>query len=120
MVTRIHANTLHYDELLRTPSDIRKVVSNGMVTLVLIDDRIIDISHQPTLFYTGKTTINDLCMTNEGILFATNEKVVLLKSPEVSYVFADEGSSNLWCDGSDIYLINTQGELIRYSKEIGE
>lgn len=120
MVTRFHANTFHYDEMLRTPSVIRKVVSNGTVTLVLTDDRIIDISHQPTLFYSGETTINDLCMTKEGMLFATNEKVVLLKSPEVSFVFADEGASNLWCDGSDIYLINTQGELIRYSKEIGE
>lgn len=117
IVTRVHANTLHYDELLRTPSVIRKVVSNGTVTIVLTDDRMIDISHQPTLFYSGETTINDLCMTNEGILFATNEKVILLKSPEVSYVFADEGASNLWCDGSDIYLINTQGELIRYSKK---
>lgn len=116
IVIRINIITMIYDELLRTPTTIRKVVSNGKVTLSLLKKHIIDISELPKLFYLSETYINDICMCREGLLVATDNKVFLLVSPQEIYTLTDEGASKLWCDGADIYMINKQGDLIRYSK----
>ena len=117
VVTRININTLTYDELLRTPTTIRKVVSNGTVVFVLLKKRIMEISLTPQLFYHSDTRINDICMCRDGLLLATDKVVLLLKSPKEVFTFADEGASHLWCDGTDIYMINLRGDLLRYSKK---
>ena len=116
IVARINVLRMTYDELLRIPSSIRKIVSNGTVTLALLDNRIIDISKSPALFYHSKARINDICMCADGLLLATDEMVLLLKSPIETLTFTDEGATRLWCDGADIYLINKKGNLLRYSK----
>lgn len=116
IVTRINVSGLTYDELLRIPSYIHKIVSNGTVTLALLDNRIIDISKSPALFYHSKARINDICMCADGLLLATDEMVLLLKSPIETLTFTDEGATRLWCDGADVYLINRKGNLLRYSK----
>ncbi|MBO7067554.1 MAG: hypothetical protein J6W52_02580 [Bacteroidaceae bacterium] len=118
VVTRVNINTGTYDELLRTPTIIRKVVSNGKIILTLLKKRIIDITESPKLFYLSETRINDLCMCNEGLLLATDENVLLLKSPTEILTFTKEGAKKIWCDGTDIYLINKKGDLIRYSKKL--
>ena len=117
IVTRMNVSTKKYDELIRTQDTIRKVVSNGTITLALMEDRIIDFTESPKLFYLSLEKINDLCMCKEGLLVATDKKVFLLMSPQETCVFTDEGASRLWCDGTDIYLIDNKGDLIRYSKK---
>lgn len=116
IVTRINVSDMKYDELLRIPSFIRKIVSNNTITLALLDDRIIDIRKSPTLFYRSKERINDICMCNEGLLLATNKTVLLLKSPTEVLNFTENGAIQLWCDGTDIYMIDNKGNLLRYSK----
>jgi len=117
IVTRINVEEMKYDELLRTTSSIRKVVSNGKAVFALLKDRIIEISKHPTLFYFSKNGINDICMCPDGLLLATDETIVLLKSSNETFSFDKNGATRLWCDGTDIYVIDTKGNLIRYSKK---
>lgn len=116
IVTRINVDELKYDELLRTTSSIKKIVSNGTAVFALLEDRIIEVSKSPTLFYYSPNAINDICMCSDGLLLATDEKIVLLKSSNETFSFEKSGASRLWCDGTDIYIIDTKGNLIRYSK----
>ena len=116
IVTRINVEEMKYDELLRTTSSIRKVVSNRTAVLALLTERIIEISNNPTLFYYSPNCINDICMCPDGLLLATDDTVVLLKSAHEKFSFDKSGASRLWCDGTDVYMIDTKGNLIRYSK----
>ena len=116
IVTRINVKEMKYDELLRTTSSIRKVVSNRTAVFALLTDRIIEISNYPTLFYYSPNCINDICMCPDGLLLATDDTIVLLKSANDTFSFDKSGASRLWCDGADIYVIDTEGNLIRFSK----
>lgn len=116
VVMRFNIERMTYDEILRITSPIKKVCANGIVVLSLSEDKIIDIDPLPTLFYQSKEAINDIAMSPDGLLVATDKQVALLKSEEDIVLFSKEGAKRLWSDGFDIYLLDNKGDLYRYSK----
>lgn len=118
IVTRMHVDAMKYDELLRVPMFIDKIVSNGRVFFAQQGNNIIDMSNNmPTLLYTCKTTLNDFCMCQDGLLVATDKKVMLLKSQGEVFTLSGKGAKHIWCDGTDIYLLDNDLNLIKYSKK---
>lgn len=118
IVNRLNINSKTYDELLRIPQPIDKVVANSNVILALQGNKIVDILMKPKLFYSsGNMVINDLCMCTDGLLVATDNDVILLQTLDYIFTFSQTGAKRIWCDGEDIYLQDITDNLYRYSKK---
>lgn len=117
IVMRINIESTRYDELLRIPQDILKVSANKNVVLAISGKRIIDITNDASLFYLSTDRINDMCMCQDGLLVATDKSISLLKAKDNVTTFSKTGAYCLWCDGTDIYVLDLEENLIRYSKK---
>ncbi len=112
---RFNIEKKSYSELARTEIPIRKVVSNGSIVIALIDDFIMRIDSEPKLIYCSTSHINDICMSLEGLLVATNKNMMLLSNQEEACIFAADKATKVFCDYEDIYAITTDNNLIKFN-----
>lgn len=104
------------DELARTGYNIRQVVAQGNNILALVDDCIMRIDGDPRLLYCNEEQVNDICLTAEGLLIATQGKIAMLSPQSTLCNYSSKGASRLWYDNENVYAINSKNQLIKYIK----
>ena len=114
VVLRVDVRNYSVDELLRTYYNVRKVVSNGNCVLALVDDNIMQVDGEMSVVYSVGETVNDICMSRDGLLVAYDKNVALIKNRSSSCVFNTEGAVRLWCDMKDVYALNMGNKLVKY------
>lgn len=104
------------DELARTSYNIRHVVAHGDNILALVDDCIMRIDGDPRLLYCNEEHVYDICLTAEGLLVATQGKIAMLSPQSTLCDYSSEGALRLWYDNENVYAINSNNQLIKYTR----
>lgn len=114
VVNNVNINRRTYDELIRVPIVINKIISNGDICFVVTEDKILQLDNMMLLWSNGEY-INDVCLTSEGILIATKTSLYLCVSEDEIYEYSSMGAKKIWFDGSFVYLQTMDNSLIRIS-----
>lgn len=102
-----------YTEILRQPYDIWKIESNGEKIFLLVENSIfvIDEKGYPRKIYSCEQGINDISLTYYGLLIATDNNIMCMKTDKSIYAFYTEGAKRLWFDTSGLYALNIYNDL---------
>lgn len=117
ILTRINTESMKYDELLRLKTSIQSIAANENILLVLSNNKIIQIDDTPQLYYKGESKINDLTLCNDSVLVATDKGILLLKADDTILSISKNVTKKIWCDGINIYALEDNGSLIKYTKK---
>lgn len=112
-IIRIDVDKSEYSEIARLPLAVLAIAANENMMLVLVENDVylIDNDGKPQKFFKTDECINDVVMSEEGLLVATDTNIVLAKNAREQQVLLDEGAKRLWCDGKDIYYQSMNNDL---------
>lgn len=111
----VKSNT--YREIVRIPQEINSIVSNSKNTFILTiyDIYTIDANYIPHKFFNSKEIINDIVMTKEGLIIATEEQMILIKDLKKQEIFIDVGAKHMWMDKNKLYFQSMSDDLYMVS-----
>lgn len=111
---RFDLSTKQYEEVVRLPLPMWKVVANEHRRFVLVDDEIYQLNDkgEPTLFYRSAEPICDLDFSPWGLLLTTESEVIRILSPTQTETFYPYGAYQLWIDGNEVYLLDCNCDLL--------
>lgn len=107
-----------YDEVARLPMEIWKVESNGKKAFILLDKSILIldiISGDIGKLYSSDKIINDIVLTPNGLLVATDSEISRICQNKEQSVFYNKGVKRLWCEDNEIYMQDIDGNLLYIS-----
>ena len=112
-IIRIDVDKKEYSEIVRLPLVVLTVAANEHMTLALVENDVflIDQEGKAQKFFKTGEYINDIVMSEEGLLVATDTHIVLAKNAREQRVLLDEGAKRLWCDGKDLYYQSMNNDL---------
>lgn len=112
-IIRIDVDKSEYSEIARLPLAVLAIAANENMTLALVENDVylIDNEGKPQKFFKTDECINDIVMSEEGLLVATDTNIVLAKNACEQRVLLDEGAKRLWCEGKDIYFQSMNNDL---------
>ena len=118
IVNDVNINSRTYNELIKVPIVLTKIISNGDITLISTPDRIINFIGPDNikLFWKSDIRINDICFCKDGILIATEKAIYICESENNSYVYLETGVKNIWADQEHVYA-KTENNIICISKK---
>lgn len=118
MSTMLYVNieSRSYTEKIRLPYNIWTVVSNGRELFALVENAVFVIAENgiPVKLFTSELGINDIALTEAGLLIATYEQILYVRSKEDIGVFYEEGVQRLWADGQGVYALDGLNELLYF------
>ena len=111
---RFDLATKQYEEVVRLPLPMWKVVANEHHRFVLVDDEIYQLTDggEPILFYRSAEPIRDLDFSPWGLLLTTEREVIRILSPTQTETFYPYGAYQLWIDGHEVYLLDRNCDLL--------
>ena len=112
-IIRIDVDKSEYSEIARLPLAVLAIAANEKMTLVLVENDVylIDGQGKPMKFFKRGEYVNDIVMSEEGLLVATDTHIFMAKNAKEQSVLLDEGAKRLWCDGKDIYFQAMNNDL---------
>lgn len=112
-IIRIDVDKREYNEIARLPFTVLTIAANENLTLALVENDVflIDENGKPLKFFKSDEYVNDIVMSEEGLLVATDTHIVLAKNAREQHVILEEGAKRLWCDGKDIYYQSMNNDL---------
>ena len=112
----INIESRSYTEKIRLPYNIWTVVSNGQELFALVENAVFVIAENgiPVKLFTSELGINDIVLTEAGLLIATYEQILYVKSKEDIGVFYEEGVQRLWVDSQGVYALDGLNELLYF------
>ena len=113
IVNDVNINNHSYDELVKVPIILTKIISNGDMTLISTPYEIIHYvdSGNLQLFWRSDAVINDMCFSSDGILIATDEAIFMCESEENSYVYWQGGADNVYATQDCVYARTEKGMI---------
>lgn len=115
VILQLNIEKRTFSELARTEFKVRKMASNGKNVVVLVDDFIMRINNGLQLMYCSLDHINDICMSKDGLVIATERNIMLLNGQANACVFSTSSASKVWSDIEDVYAVNKGNNLVKYS-----
>ncbi|WP_308773537.1 hypothetical protein [uncultured Bacteroides sp.] len=104
-------------QLLKTKEPVFDIHEYGDHLYLAIGSQIYQIQDgKPTLLLQEFRNIQSFIFLNENILYATEEDVIL-KCPDKEYTIFSIGAKKIWKDLKLLYLLLTNGDLIRLDNE---
>lgn len=112
-IIRIDVDKREYSEIARLPLAVLAIAANEHMTLALVENDVylIDNEGKPLKFFKSDEYVNDIVMSEEGLLVATDTHIFMAKNAKEHSVLIDEGAKRLWCDGKDIYFQAMNNDL---------
>ena len=119
IVNDVNINNHSYDELVKVPIVLTKIISNGDMTLISTPYEIIHYvdSGNLQLFWRSDAVINDMCFSSDGILIATDEAIFMCESEENSYVYWQGGAENVYATQDCVYARTEKGMICITKKQ---
>lgn len=119
IVNDVNINNHSYDELVKVPIVLTKIISNGDMTLISTPYEIIQYvdSDSLLLFWRSDAVINDICFSSDGILIATDEAIFMCESEENSYVYWQGGAENVYATKDCVYARTDKGMICITKKQ---
>lgn len=113
-IIKIDVNKREYNEISRLPLGVLTIAANEDLTLALVENDVflIDGEGNPQKFFKTSEYINDIIMTEDGLLVATDSHIILVKNVKEQRILLNEGAKILWCDDKDIYFQSMKNDLI--------
>lgn len=105
VIADVNINNKTYNELVKVPIDVVKIISNGNITLIVTPYEIVQFmdSESLELFWQIDDEINDACFCELGILVATDKAVYMFESEDRAYEYIQSGAKKVWADDGIIY-----------------
>lgn len=105
VIADVNINNKTYNELVKVPIDVVKIISNGNITLIVTPYEIVQFmdSESLELFWQSDDEINDACFCEIGILVATDKAVYMFESEDRAYEYIQSGAKKVWVDKYGIY-----------------
>lgn len=104
-------------QLLKTKEPVFDIHEYGGHLYLAIGSQIYQFQDgKPTLLLQEFRNIQSFIFLNENILYATEEDVIL-KCPDKEYTIFSIGAKKIWKDLKLLYLLLTNGDLIRLNNE---
>lgn len=105
-----------YSEIVRLPCNIWTIVSNGQEIFALVENSIFAITKKgvPMKIYTAEYGINDIALSSSGLLIATDEQILYIKTKEEMAVFYEQGVKCLWVDDQGVYALDGSNDLLYF------
>lgn len=115
-ILNINTEDNSYSEVIRLPCNIWTIVSNGQEIFALVENSVFVITEKgvPAKMFTNEGGINDIALTSSGLLIATDEQILYIKSKEDMGVFYEEGAQRLWSDNHGIYVLDSSNDLLYF------
>ena len=107
-----------YTELLRIPYVIWSITSNGSNIYAIVENSlcVIDEKGYPLKIYTNDLGLNDITFSPYGLLVATDENILYVKSKGEMGVFFEKGAKRLWTDSQGVYALSCDYDLIYFKQ----
>lgn len=112
-VIKVDVCKKEYNEIARLPLAVLNIAANENMTLALVENDVflIEKEGKPLKFFKADDYINDIVMTEKGLLVATDANIILARNAHEQSLFLKEGAKRLWSDGKDIYFQNMNNNL---------
>lgn len=112
-IIRIEVDKREYSEIARLPLAVLAIAANENMTLALVENDVylIDSEGKPMKFFKTGEYVNDIVMSEEGLLVATDTHIFMAKNAKEQSVLIYEGAKRLWCDGKDVYYQTLNNDL---------
>lgn len=112
-IIKIDVDKREYNEISRLPLGVLTIAANENLTLALVENDVfmIDDEGNPQKFFKTSEYINDIIMTEDGLLVATDSHIILAKNTKEQRILLNEGAKRLWCDDKDIYFQSMKNDL---------
>lgn len=112
-IIKIDVDKRGYNEISRLPLGVLTIAANENLTLALVENDVfmIDSEGKPQKFFKTSEYINDIVMTEDGLLVATDSHIILARNAKEQRILLNEGAKRLWCDGKDIYFQAMNNDL---------
>ena len=112
-VIKVDVCKKEYNEIARLPLAVLNIAANEYMTLALVENDVflIEKEGKPLKFFKADDYINDIVMTEKGLVVATDANIILAKNAHEQSIFLKEGAKRLWSDGKDIYFQNMNNDL---------
>ncbi|MDE6165776.1 MAG: hypothetical protein K2F58_01605 [Muribaculaceae bacterium] len=93
---------------------IQKISSNGDVSFIWVDDRILDMRHDDKLVCVyAADNITDMVLTNIGLMVATTDGIFWITAPGHGTKLVEGNIIGLWWDNNDaLYYLTEECDLI--------
>lgn len=112
-IIRIDVDKREYSEIARLPLTVLAIAANENMTLALVENDVFMIDNEGKshkFFKTGEY-VNDIVMSEKGLLVATDAHIIMAKNAREQSILLNEGAKRLWCDGKDIYFQAMNNDL---------
>lgn len=118
-VIKVDVDNKTYTEMMRLPYVIWAIASNGSEMFALVENSLYIINEKgfPIKMYTHDLGLNDLAFSPYGLLVATNEQILYIKSKDEMGIFYEQGAKRLWTDSQGVYAFNNNGDLLYFKKK---
>lgn len=112
----VNIESRSYTEKIRLPYNIWTVVSNGRELFAVVENAVFVIAENgiPVKLFTSDLGINDIALTEAGLLIATYEQILYVRSKDDMGVYYDQGVQRLWADGQGVYALDGSNELLYF------
>lgn len=112
-IIKIDVDKREYNEISRLPLGVLTIAANEKLTLALVENDVflIDSEGRPQKFFKTSEYINDIVMTDDGLLVATDSYIILARNAREQRIFLNEGAKRLWCDDKNIYYQSMKNDL---------
>lgn len=107
-----------YDEVARLPMEIWKIEANGKNAFILLENSILSLdiaSGDIGKLYSSDKAINDIVLTSNGLLIATDLEISRISLSKEQSIFYNEGAKRIWCEDNEIYIQDINGNLLYIS-----
>lgn len=108
-----------YSEILRIPYNIWSVASNGELIFTLVENEIfaIDLYGTPKKIFSSEDEVNDMVMTNDGLIIATDKNILRISGSQDNGIFYDKGAKRLWAEDDNLYVQNMEDDILYFKKD---
>ena len=115
-ILNINIENRTYSEVLRLPCDIWTIASNGQEIFALVENAVFAITEKgvPMKIYTAECGINDIALSSSGLLIATDEQILYIKTKDDMGVFYELGVKRLWTDNQGVYALDGSSDLLYF------
>lgn len=118
-IIKVDVDNKTYAEMLRLPYVIWAIASNGKDMFALVENSLYIINENgfPIKMYTHEMGLNDLAFSPYGLLVASNDQIIYVKSKNEIGVFYEQGAKRLWTDSQGVYALNNDGDLLYFKNK---
>lgn len=112
-IIRIDVDKREYSEIARLPLVVLTIAANDNLTLALVENDVfvIDNEGKPQKLFKTSEYVNDIVMSEKGLLVATDTHIILAKNAREQSILLNEGAKRLWCGGNDVYFQSMDNDL---------